>query len=146
MTLLTKNPHPPSKKFFLECRLEDLPHLLTLRPVNRTVVEIRNPNSSGDIPAQSHVRLGIFFPKSPKVAGCQAVNQVQMHQNFEIPNLNRKQHAIMPLVTWPKIISIITWIVFSHRLKFFSNEHEKIKVLWSECVKIKANIDFYGEF
>jgi len=25
-----KNPHSPTKKFFLECKLQDLPHLLTL--------------------------------------------------------------------------------------------------------------------
>jgi len=28
MTSLTKNPQPPSKKIFFECRLEDLLHLL----------------------------------------------------------------------------------------------------------------------
>jgi len=28
MTSLTKNPHPPTKKFFFECRPEDLPRLL----------------------------------------------------------------------------------------------------------------------
>jgi len=28
MTSLTKNPQPPTKKFFFECRLEDLPNLL----------------------------------------------------------------------------------------------------------------------
>jgi len=33
MTSLTNNPHPPSKKFFFfECRVKDLPCLLTLRP------------------------------------------------------------------------------------------------------------------
>jgi len=32
MTSLTKNPHPPTKKILFECRLEDLPRLLTLRP------------------------------------------------------------------------------------------------------------------
>jgi len=30
MTSLTKNPQPPSKKFFFEWRLEDLPSLLSL--------------------------------------------------------------------------------------------------------------------
>jgi len=59
MTSLTKNPHLPSKKFFFECRLEDLPHLLTLRPG-------RNPNRSRDILTQSHVRLGVFFSKIPE--------------------------------------------------------------------------------
>jgi len=32
MTSLTTNQHPPSKKIVFECRLEDLPRLLTLRP------------------------------------------------------------------------------------------------------------------
>jgi len=32
MTSLTKKQHTPSKKFFFEFRLEDLPRLLTLRP------------------------------------------------------------------------------------------------------------------
>jgi len=32
MTSLTKNPQSPSKKFFFECRLEDLTRLLTLQP------------------------------------------------------------------------------------------------------------------
>jgi len=32
MTSLTKNPQPPSKKFFFECRQEDLPRLLRLLP------------------------------------------------------------------------------------------------------------------
>jgi len=28
--------------------------------------QVCNPNRSGDIPAQSHVRLGVFFPKIPE--------------------------------------------------------------------------------
>jgi len=32
MTSLTKNLHSPSKKFFFECRPEDLLRLLTLQP------------------------------------------------------------------------------------------------------------------
>ena len=27
-----KKPAPPTKKFFVECKLQDLPRLLTLRP------------------------------------------------------------------------------------------------------------------
>jgi len=29
MTSLTKNPHPPTKKYFIECKLQDLPRLLS---------------------------------------------------------------------------------------------------------------------
>jgi len=63
---LTKKPQPPSKKFFL---------VQTSRVFWR-FDQVRNPYRSGDIPAQSHVCLGVFlFWKSPKAAGRQSVKQ-----------------------------------------------------------------------
>jgi len=42
MTPLTKKPHPPSKNFFFECRLEDLLHLLRLLPGLKSIPDRRN--------------------------------------------------------------------------------------------------------
>ena len=59
---LTKNPQPQTTKFFSgACR------------VFWRFDQVCNPYKSGDIPAQSHVRLGVFFQKSPKAAECQSV-------------------------------------------------------------------------
>jgi len=59
MTSLTKNPHPPSKKIFFECRLQDLPRFLDFYQACRVY-------RTGEIPVQSHVRLGGFFAKIPE--------------------------------------------------------------------------------
>jgi len=69
MTSLTKNPHPPSKKFLFECRLKDLLRLLRLLPGLRAY-------RTGEIPAESHVRLGVFFRKSPNPSRRQRVNLI----------------------------------------------------------------------
>jgi len=67
MTSLTKNPQPPSKTFFSSADWK------TCRVFWR-FDQVRNLYKSGDIPAQSHVHLGVFFWKSPKAAGRQSVN------------------------------------------------------------------------
>ena len=70
MTSLTKNPHPQSKKFVFECRLEGFPRLWDFHWICRAY-------RTGEIHTQSHVRLGIFFQKSLKVAGGQSVKEFQ---------------------------------------------------------------------
>ena len=57
---LTKNPHPQVKKFF---RVQ----------TKKLAASFDASTRSGDIPAQSHVRFGVFFRKSPK-ARRQSVN------------------------------------------------------------------------
>ena len=42
MTSLTKKPHSSSKKFFSECKLEDLPRLLRLLPGLQSIPDWRN--------------------------------------------------------------------------------------------------------
>jgi len=58
----------PKQKIFFSSTTRNLPCHLTLR-------QVHNPNRSGDIPAQSHVRLGVFFRKSPNPPGCQSVKR-----------------------------------------------------------------------
>jgi len=43
--------------------------------------QVRNPYRSGDIPVQSHVRLGVFFLKIPEAAWCQSVNVQRFSEN-----------------------------------------------------------------
>ena len=69
MTSLTKNPHPPSKKIFFKCRLEDFLRLLTLRPGLWLVQKRRNSRTKPRAFRQ-------FFRKSPKAAGRQSVKQI----------------------------------------------------------------------
>ena len=45
MTLLTKNPRTPSRKFFFECRLEYLPRLLRLLPGLSSIPDQRNSHA-----------------------------------------------------------------------------------------------------
>ena len=66
MTSLTKNPHIPSKKFFFECRLEDLPRLLRLLLCLQSILDRRNSRK-----ATAFRRF--FSRKSPKAAGRQRV-------------------------------------------------------------------------
>jgi len=68
MTSLTKKTQPPSKKFFFECRLEDLPCLLTLQPCPLPVQEQRYSR------AKPRAFRRFFFQKSPKAAGHQSVS------------------------------------------------------------------------
>ena len=60
MTSLTKNPHTPSKKFFSSA---DWKTCRVFWDFYRVCTAYR----TGEIPAQSHVRLGgVFFPKIPE--------------------------------------------------------------------------------
>ena len=74
MTSLTKNSHPPSKKFFFECRLEDLPRLLRLLPGLQSIPDWRKSR------AKPHAFRHFFFRKSPNPSGRQRV------KNKEIKN------------------------------------------------------------
>ena len=59
MTSLTKNGTPQAKKFFIECRLEDCRIFCDFYRVCRAC-------RTREIPAQSHVRLGVFFSENPQ--------------------------------------------------------------------------------
>jgi len=59
MTLLTKKLHPPSKKIFFECRLEDLPRLLRLLAGLYSIPDRRNSRAK----SRAFRR---FFPKIPE--------------------------------------------------------------------------------
>jgi len=67
MTSLTKKTHPPSKKLFFECRLEDLLHL----EIFTGSVEHTRPEK---FPRKATCVYTFFF-KSPKAAGCQKVKR-----------------------------------------------------------------------
>ena len=61
MTSLTKNPQPPSKKIFFECRLEDLPHLChRLLPGLQSIPDRRNS------PAKP-CAFRRFFSENPRI-------------------------------------------------------------------------------
>jgi len=67
MTSLTKNPQPPRKNFF---RVQTR-RLGVFWDFYRVCIAYW----TGEIPTQSHVRLGVvFLRKSPKAAGRQRVN------------------------------------------------------------------------
>ena len=54
-----KKPAPPEQKIFLSADWK------TCRVFWR-FDQVRNPYRIGDIPAQSHVRLGVFFSENPQ--------------------------------------------------------------------------------
>ena len=61
MTSVTINLHPPSKKVFFECRLEDLPIATSFETFTRSVEHTRPEKFP-----RSHVHLGDFFSENPR--------------------------------------------------------------------------------
>jgi len=59
MTSLTKKPHPPSKKKIFRVQTRRLAASFETYRVCRAY-------RTGEIPAQSHVRLGVFFLENPR--------------------------------------------------------------------------------
>jgi len=96
MKSLTKNPQPPTKKYFLKCRLQDLPRLLTLRlglqhlPIGR--------NSSAKPRA-----FRCFFQKSPKAAGCQSFKNWHTPMNS---HMSFSQILYFSLTPWESVYDI----------------------------------------
>ena len=82
MTLLTDNLNPPKKKFFFKCNLLDLPRFLLFFEVCRAY-------RTGEIPAQSRVRLGVFFAENPQnhpdVKVLNMLEVVPEFNEFDIP-------------------------------------------------------------
>ena len=79
MMTLTKKPHSPNKKFFFECRLEDLLRLLMLQPGPQPKQELRyshaNPLAFRGVFSYSRAKPRVFRRKSLKAAGCQSINK-----------------------------------------------------------------------
>jgi len=72
MTSLTKKPATPNQKKFFRVQTRRLAASFDASTRSITCTGAR------DIPAQSHVRLDVFFQKSPKAAGCQNVKNITM--------------------------------------------------------------------
>ena len=68
MTSLANNLHPPSKKFFFDCSLEDLPRLLRLLLGQQSILDRRNSR------AKPRAFRCFFSRKFPNPSGRQSVN------------------------------------------------------------------------
>jgi len=78
MTLLTKIFCTPSPKNFFRVQ------------TRRLAVSFKTYRT-GKIPARSHVRLGFFYRKSPKAAGCKSVKYAPAPQQTFLKKIKKCQ-------------------------------------------------------
>ena len=103
MTSFTNNPHPPSKKFFFEYKLEDF-------------YQVCRAYQAGEIPAQSHVRLGVFFSENLQLLA-------------DAKELKKIRRGAMQLVRQPKY----PWFFPKYQLRYIHTLAAKVSLV-IECL------------
>jgi len=99
MTSLTKKPHSPSEKDFFRVQTRRLAASWDFYRVCRAYW-------AREIPVQSHVRLVVFFQKSPKAAGRQRVKKDILALQVELDWYVGQYGYVANITCWQNLIDI----------------------------------------